>query len=54
MECFLKWIDDIDDLFAVMRLQAGPLTVSLLLFALFVAVVGAAFVFGPPDLLAAP
>jgi hypothetical protein len=53
MEHFLKWIDDIDDLFAVIRLQAGPLAVTLLLFAVFLVTVGAIFLFGPPDLLAA-
>lgn len=53
MERLLKWIDDLDDLFAAMRLQAGPLTVSLLLFAVFLLAAGAVLVFGPPDLLAA-
>lgn len=54
MECFLKWIDDIDDLVAMLRLQAGPLVVMLLLSGVFVAAVGALFLFGPPELLAAP
>jgi hypothetical protein len=54
MERFLKWIDDWDDLLAMLRLQAGPVLVTLLLLAAFLAVVGAVFVFGPPDLLAAP
>jgi hypothetical protein len=54
MERFLKWIDDWDDLLAMLRLQAGPVLVTLLLLAAFLTVVGAVFVFGPPDLLAAP
>jgi hypothetical protein len=54
MERLLKWIDDCDDLFAMARLQAGPLVVTLLLLAAFLVAVGAAFVLGPPDLLAAP
>jgi len=54
MERLLKWLDDVDDLFAVARLQAGPFVVTLGLLAGFLAVVAAMFVFGPPDLLAAP
>jgi hypothetical protein len=54
MERLLKWIDDFDDLFAVARVQAGPVLVTLLLLVAFVVTVGAVFLFGPPDLLAAP
>lgn len=54
MERLLKWIDDFDDLFAVARVQAGPVLVTLLLLFVFVVTVGAVFLFGPPDLLAAP
>ena len=54
MERFLKWFDDVDDLLAVLRLQAGPLLVTVVLFMAFLAIVGAVFVFGPPVLHAAP
>jgi hypothetical protein len=54
MERLLKWIDDFEDLLAVARLQAGPVVVTLLLLAAFLATVGAVFLFGPPELLAAP
>jgi hypothetical protein len=54
MERLLKWIDDLDDLVALMRLQAGPLVVTLLLLATFLAAVAAVMVLGPPDLFAAP
>ena len=54
MERFLKWLDDLDDLLAVMWLQTGPLLVTVLLFVAFLAIVGAVFVFGPPVLHAAP
>jgi uncharacterized membrane protein YdjX (TVP38/TMEM64 family) len=54
MERLLKWLDDFEDLLAVVRLQAGPAIVTLLLLAAFVVTVGAVFLFGPPELLAAP
>jgi uncharacterized membrane protein YdjX (TVP38/TMEM64 family) len=54
MERLLKWIDEFEDLLAIARLQAGPVVVTLLLLAVFVATVGAVFLFGPPELLAAP
>jgi hypothetical protein len=54
MERLLKWLDDWDDLWALARVQAGPLIVTLVLLVMFVAIVGAVFVLGPPDLLAAP
>jgi hypothetical protein len=54
MERFLKWLDDLDDFLAVLRLQAGPALVTVALLAAFLAVLGIVFVLGPPDLLAAP
>lgn len=54
MERLLKWMDDLEDLLALVRLQAGPVLVTLLLLAAFVVTVGAVFLFGPPQLLAAP
>lgn len=54
MERFLKWLDDWDDLLALARVQAGPILVTLALLLMFVAIVGAVFVLGPPDLHAAP
>ncbi len=54
MERFLKWLDDWDDLLALARVQAGPILVTLALLVMFVAIVGAVFVLGPPDLHAAP
>jgi hypothetical protein len=54
MERLFKWIDDCDDLLAMARLHAGPLVVTLALLAAFLAAVGAALLFGPPDLFAAP
>jgi hypothetical protein len=54
VERFLRWLDDVDDFLAVMRLQAGPVAVTLALLAIFLAALGVVFVLGPPDLLAAP
>jgi len=54
MERFLRWLDDLDDLLAVLWLQTGPLLVTLLLFVAFLAILGAVFLFGPPVLLASP
>jgi len=54
MERLLKWLDDWDDLWALVRVQAGPIMVTLVLLVVFVAIVGAVFVLGPPDLHAAP
>jgi len=54
MERILKLLDDLDDFLAVTRLQAGPVAITLVLLVLFVAVVAAIFVLGPPELLAAP
>jgi hypothetical protein len=54
MERILKWLDDLDDLLAVTRLQAKPVFVTIALLAVFLAVLGFVLVLGPPDLLAAP
>ena len=54
MERLLRWLDDVDDFLAVARLQMGPMAVTLVLLVVFLAVVGAVFVLGPADLLAAP
>ena len=54
MERLLKWLDDWDDLWALARVQAGPIMVTLVLLVAFVAIVGAVFLLGPPDLHAAP
>jgi len=54
MERLLKWLDDLDDLAAMLRLQAPAVLVTVLLMMMFLAAVGAVLVFGPPDLLAAP
>lgn len=49
MEQLLKWLDDLDDVFAVTRLQIGPLAATLALLMLFVAAVGVVFLIAPPD-----
>jgi hypothetical protein len=54
MERLLKWLDDVDDLLAVTRLQLGPVAVTVALLALFLAVLGVVFVIAPPELFAAP
>jgi hypothetical protein len=54
MERILKWLDDVDDFLAVARLQAGPVVVTIALLAVFLAVLGAVLLLGPPDLHAAP
>jgi hypothetical protein len=54
MEWVLKLLDDLDDLRAFLRVQARPVIATLVLFAVFLAVVAGVFVLGPPDLLAAP
>lgn len=54
MERILKWLDDLDDLNALLRVQAGPVIVTALLLVAFLAVVAGVFVIGPPDLFAAP
>jgi len=54
MERFLKWLDDLDDLLAVVRTHSSQLLVTGLLLAAFATAVGFMLVYGPPDLLAAP
>jgi hypothetical protein len=54
MEHFLRWLDELDDLLRVLRVQARPMLVTLLLLAAFLAVAGAIIAFGAPSLLAAP
>jgi hypothetical protein len=54
MEWLLKWLDDLDDMLAVARLQVGPVVVTLVLLLAFVAIVGTIFVLGPAELLASP
>lgn len=54
MEWFLKWLDDWDDVLGMLRVQARPIVVTLLLLGAFLAVAGAVLVFGAPELLASP
>jgi hypothetical protein len=54
MERLLKWLDDVDDLMIVFRGHARSVMLTVLLLVVFVTVVGAVFVLGPPDLLASP
>ena len=54
MERWLKWLDDLDDLCALAWHHSPQVVTTVLLLVTFVASVGIVFVFGPPDLLAAP
>jgi hypothetical protein len=54
MEWIPKCLDELDDLRALVHVQTGPVIVTALLLAAFLAVVAGLFVLGPPDLLAAP
>lgn len=54
MERILKWLDDLDDLLVVVHVQSRPVIVTAVLLVVFLSVVGAVFVFGPPVLHAAP
>lgn len=54
MEWILKWLDELDDLRALVRVQAGPVIVTALLLVAFVVILAGVFVLGPPELLAAP
>jgi len=54
MERLLKWLDDVDDLMVLFRVQAPAVLTTLLLAAVFCAGMGALLLLGPPDLLAAP
>lgn len=53
MEILLKWLDECDDLLAVLRVQGPALAVTAALAAVFLAGLGALLLLGPPDLLAA-
>jgi len=54
MERLLKWLDDLDDLTVVFRVQAPAVIVTGLLVVAFVAGLAALLLLGPPDLHAAP
>jgi hypothetical protein len=54
VERFLRWLDDLDDLLVVTRTQGRSLLVTLLLLVLFLSVLGAVFLIGPPVLHASP
>lgn len=54
MERLLKWLDDLDDVLAMLRTHAASVLMTAVLLIVFAAVVGAVFVFGPLDLLASP
>jgi hypothetical protein len=54
MERLLKWLDDLDDLADVFRVQAPAVIITALLVVAFVAGLGALLLLGPSDLLAAP
>ena len=54
MERLLKWLDDCDDLAAMLRACAPAAVVTVVLVTIFAATVGALLLLGPPDLLAAP
>ena len=54
MERLLKLLDDFDDLRVVVRVHLRSVVVTVTLLAVFLGVLGAVMVFGPPDLLAAP
>ena len=54
MERLLKLLDELDDVSVLLRVHVRPMVVTATLLAVFLAVLGAVLVFGPPDLLAAP
>lgn len=54
MERWLKWLDDVDDLCALTWHHFPQAVTTALLLVAFLTSVGVIFVFGPPDLLAAP
>jgi len=54
MELILKLLDELDDLRVLVRVQAKPLLVTLLLLLVFAGVVAGVLVLGPPELHAAP
>jgi hypothetical protein len=54
MERLLKWLDDIDDLMVVFRVQAPAVLITVLLATAFGAGMATLLLLAPPDLLAAP
>jgi hypothetical protein len=54
MEWFLRWLDECDDLLRVLHVRGRRPVATLLLFLVFVAIAGAMFVLGAPDLAASP
>ena len=54
MERLLKWLDELDDLTDVFRVQAQSAIITTLLVVAFVVGLGALLLLGPPELLAAP
>ena len=54
MDRWLKWLDDVDDFCALVWHHSPQVVTTVLLLVAFVTSVGIVFVFGPPDLLAAP
>ena len=54
MERLIKWLDDLDDLLVVFRVQGPAAVVTLLLLAGFATGVSAALLLGQQPLLAAP
>lgn len=54
MERLVKLLDELDDVRVVFRVHLRSVVVTTALLAVFLAVLGAVMVFGPPDLLAAP
>jgi hypothetical protein len=54
MECLIRWLDDLDDILAVIHVHTRSVVVTALLLLAFLTVLGVVLVFGPPDLLAAP
>ena len=53
MERLLKWLDDLDDLTDVFRVQAPSVIITALLVVAFVAGLGALLLLRPPELLPA-
>jgi hypothetical protein len=54
MERLLKWLDDVDDVMVLFRVQGPAVLTTLLVATLFCAGLGALLLLGTPDLLAAP
>lgn len=54
MELVLKWLDDLDDLMVVFRVNAPAAITTCLLLVVFLTSVGAILALGPPELHAAP